>query len=210
MSYSIRAADSAELEEVGRLRYRIYVEEMARTQRHADHRARTVLEPLDDIGTVLVARDHGELVGTVRWNRVLPGEYAAFFCPGGEIDDDERRVSVSSKLMVLEQYRTTTLAVRLAQAAYDIAALALGTLLNFIDCNDHLRPLFTGLGFQELGAALHPEYGPVHRMVLCLPDIDRLRSARSPFAEIALRRYDAADLERARALLAKLHPAAAA
>ena len=210
MSYAIRAADTAELEEIGRLRYRIYVEEMARTQRHADHRARTVLEPLDATGTVLLARDRGELVGTVRWNRGLPGEYAAFFCPGGELDADDRRVSVSSKLMVLERYRTTTLAVRLAQAAYDIAALGHGALLNFIDCNDHLVAFFSGLGFVELGTALHPEYGNVHRMVLCLPDADRLRAARSPFAELAARRYDTADLERARELLAKLQSAVAA
>ena len=112
--------------------------------------------------------------------------------------------------MVLERYRTTTLAVRLAQATYELAALAHGVLLNFIDCNDHLVPFFAGLGFLELGTALHPDYGNVHRMVICLPDTDRLRAAGSPFAELAARRYDAADLDRARKLLAKLQPAVAA
>ena len=208
MRVSIRAADTSELGEVGRLRYRVYVDEMARPQRFADHEERTILEPLDHSGIVLIARDGADLVGTVRWNRGLPGGYAEFFCPDGGIGEDEARLSVTSKLMVLPDYRASTVAVRLSQATFELAALGHGALLNFIDCNPHLHDFFAGLGFEDCGLGDHPEYGTVYRMVLCLPDVARLRALRSPFAEIAARRFDAQDLDRARRLLGRLRPGA--
>ena len=53
---------------VSRLRYDVTVSEMGLQMAHADHKARTIVEPLDRVGHVFVAWENGCVVGTVRTN----------------------------------------------------------------------------------------------------------------------------------------------
>jgi hypothetical protein len=69
MSLEIRrVTEPAELAEVFRLRYRVYVQELQYPQRYADHRSQMVREPLDEMGHILGAFEDGALVGSVRIN----------------------------------------------------------------------------------------------------------------------------------------------
>ena len=67
---TIRQAESAEdRERLYEFRYRIYVEEMGRHQRYADHTRRRIEEPLDATAAHFLAVDPaGEVVGCLRWN----------------------------------------------------------------------------------------------------------------------------------------------
>jgi hypothetical protein len=57
-----RAQTTAELEAVYRFRYSVYVEEMNRTQRYADHELKQIKDPLDDFGHILYATDEDRAI----------------------------------------------------------------------------------------------------------------------------------------------------
>jgi len=91
------------------------------------------------------------------------------------------QTSVTTKLMVHSRYRRSPLALRLAQACYNIGFSA-GVSFNFIDCNAHLRSFFLQLGFRQVFPAFsHPNYGRVTPLVLALRDVSYLRRISSPF-----------------------------
>lgn len=174
---------NAELGAVGRLRYAVYVDEMRRHQRYADHSARSVLEPLDEKARVLATFAGDRVVGTVRTNI---GRESGF----GEYEDlyTLRRfgpyfpecVSVTTKLIVDRAYRHGSVAARLVQGIYD-CGIANGVRFDVIDCNTPLLPLFVRLGHRRLFPDIeHPEYGTVHPHVLVLHDDDHLRAVGSP------------------------------
>ena len=74
MTHEIRlAATDVELEALYAFRYRIYVEEMGRPQKYADHDMRRIRDPLDETGRNLVAWDNSEIVGCVRVNFARDG-----------------------------------------------------------------------------------------------------------------------------------------
>src|SRR4051794_24808022 len=66
---TIRLAESREdLEKLYRFRYAIYVEEMKRPQRYADHQRKRIQEPLDSLAANFIALKDDEIVGCIRWN----------------------------------------------------------------------------------------------------------------------------------------------
>src|SRR4051794_9246877 len=62
------AQSPEELEQVYRLRYNVYVEEMGLNPAEADHSRRFITDSLDSSGKVLAAFSDGEVVATVRFN----------------------------------------------------------------------------------------------------------------------------------------------
>jgi hypothetical protein len=180
-----RVAKRNEFEAVSRFRYAIYVEEMSRKQKYADHANKKIIDPLDDDAVRLYAAwSEGEVVGTVRsnylrWSDI--GEYAEQFALAGMPDNLQATTSITTRLMVHSRYRNTPLAVRLACETYQ-NGLEDGITTDFIDCNDHLVPYFTGLGYLvHRNNLIHPEYGIVTVMRLNLNDLDHLDQVRSPF-----------------------------
>ncbi len=173
---------------VYRFRYSVYVEEMGRAQKYADHNAKIITDPLDvPAAHVLAAWEAGEVVGTVRYNFLRSsdiGEYAEQYAIAGLAPDLLAATSITTRLMVHPRHRRTTLATRLACEAYR-RALDCGTLLDFIDCNAHLVEYFAGLGYRPHRTDfVHPEYGAVTVMRLDLTDRPHLESVRSPFRRI--------------------------
>ena len=57
-----------EKEQVFKLRYQIYVEELGYTQHYANHEQKRIEEPLDKSGHIFVALKNCNLVGTARSN----------------------------------------------------------------------------------------------------------------------------------------------
>jgi predicted GNAT family N-acyltransferase len=182
----IRAAESHEdRERIFRFRYQVYVEEMHRLQKYADHERRRIEEPFDATGHLLIAVSDGEVVGTLRTNlssRADLGYYVQLFKLPSVGDAWPDRVSLTTKLMVAPSHRSGRLAVRLAREMYAFGE-ANGVEYDIIDCNAHLQDFFSRLGYQPyMGTAIHPEYGEVLPMRLALRDVAYLRSIRSPLA----------------------------
>ena len=70
--FEIRLATTAEeREQVFKLRYSIYVEEMGKSQHYADHKHKKVEEPLDSSANIFAAFQNGRVVGTIRNNLAI-------------------------------------------------------------------------------------------------------------------------------------------
>ncbi len=177
------ASNDAELEAIYRFRYEIYVEEMGRKQKYADHDGRRIADPLDANGWNVAAWVDNEIVGAVRTNpfdEPATDEYAALY----QVEQNEKTQRASSvivtRLMTDRHLRKSDLGERLAIDCYK-RILAADYQFVYIDCNDYLIDWFTGLGFRTTRDVLHSEYGQVMVMVLNVNDIEHLEKCRSPF-----------------------------
>lgn len=176
-------ASPQEMEQVYRLRYDIYVQEMGRRQTWA--KDGEIREPLDDTGVVVVARHRGEVIGTCRVNFSGDSRFDAFdfhhldafnqIFPG--------KVGLATKMMARREWRGTNLFLELAKEIirqcliHDCRAL-------IIDCNEHLLDAFGRMGFVAYSSLVHQDYGKVTLMVLFFEDVNHLRRIDSPFYEL--------------------------
>lgn len=181
--------DEAEREGLFRLRYAIYVEEMARPQSHADHRRRRLAEPLDD-GAIHVGAFEattGRLVGGLRMlfsDRVDLGSGIGTLY-GLDDGRSEERVAIVTRLVTAPEARggETSAGLHLAQAAYRIA-LRSRAAAAVMDCSAQLVPFFEWLGFDPVRSFEHADFGEVAIMRIQLHDRARLAKTDSPLAAL--------------------------
>jgi len=189
MRYSLSIAETLEdRERLYRFRYAIYVEEMRRPQKYADHDRMRIIDPLDECGHNIIATgERGDIVGCVRVN----------FTKDGGIDYYERlldmsavganhpsKTSLCTRMMVAESHRRSLLATKLSCACFQLG-LDHGIRWSFVDCNDHLVGFFERLGYLRTHRPVHDEYGQVNAMRMDLHAVDHLKAVGSPFAKIA-------------------------
>jgi len=164
-------------------RYRIYVEEMGRPQRYADHTQKIIVDPLDDSGINILAIDDGEIVGCVRTNFLRDGsvgEYEALYGLDRLSPGEREQSSICTRLMVGPSRRRSFVTFGIMKAVYEYG-MARGIYLNFIDCNEHLVPFFQKFGYRLVGRKAHPEYGDVYVLRLDVLDLAHLEDVHSPF-----------------------------
>jgi GNAT superfamily N-acetyltransferase len=164
------ARSAADREAVYRLRYRVYVEELGFQQVYADHERKTVQDPLDATAIVLLAEVGGEVVGTVRTNIASDsdlGRYAALHRLHELRGVARSQITMTSKLIVDARYRQGRIARQLVHAIFRIAVMH-SVVVDFIDCEGRLLPLYERLGYRRTSEQPfeHPELGP--RYPLCL------------------------------------------
>ncbi|HEX6324882.1 MAG TPA: GNAT family N-acyltransferase [Vicinamibacterales bacterium] len=188
----IDASSPALREDVFRFRYDIYVREMGRAQKDADHARGRIEDRLDAFAVLLAARDSvtGAIAGTVRSNVLSDGDigaYARLYGLEGLSPAERRATAMTTRLMVERGRRGTMLAVKLAVSLF-ARGLERSVDEDYIDCNEHLVPFFHGLGYRRLRAIDHPEYGRVTLMRLDMRDVAYFRQIGSPFAGVHARR----------------------
>lgn len=176
-----------EMDRVAEFRYRIYVEEMQRKQTYADPTRRRILEPFDRTGVNWYAEDKGEIVGVIRTNFARDtdlGYYVKLFGLESVGEDFPARSLLTTKLMILPEYRSGTLALQLAATVYQFG-LDEGMRYNFIDCNPHLEAFFQRMGFKKYWPkVVHPEYGEVLPLCADMLDVEYLDSIGSPILRL--------------------------
>lgn len=182
-----RAETAADLEQLYRFRYAVYVEEMHRPQRYADHGRKRIEEPLDATAANFIALKDDEVIGCLRWNGGQDtdfGEYVELYDMRRAGPYFPERCGITTKLMVAAAYRRSALPVLLCRAGYSHARQQ-GLLADFMDCNPHLEAQFAAFGYRPYRSRVqHPEYGHVLPMVLVCTDLDHLRRVRSPLVDI--------------------------
>ena len=180
-------ATAVERAALHRFRYDVYVTEMHRVQLHADHRARTIIDPLDATGHDLLASRGAQVVGCVRLNLARDGglgDYEQFYAMREAARLHPKHSAIVTRLMVAPGYRRTVLPAQLCTAVYELA-LGLDVRVGYIDCNSHLRKFFRRLGFiAHVEEREHHEYGCVQPMRLDMLDAGHLRHVRSPFLPV--------------------------
>ncbi len=181
---TVRLAETAEdREKLFRFRYEIYVEEMGRVQKYADHERRRIEEPFDATGANFVAFTGDKVIGCLRWNSGLDTDFAEYV----ELYAMERagryfpgRCGTTTKFMVAPQWRVSSLPLRLCLAGYAHARRR-GMLCDFMDCNPHLEAQFHRFGYRAYrGRIQHPEYGDVLPMMMISADLEHHQRCDSP------------------------------
>ncbi len=185
------ARTEEELNELYQLRYKIYIEELGRTQKHADHALRTIKEPIDEFSENFVAYHHGQLIGAVRFhfcNRYEDSVYQDVYKFKRFGHFYPNHISYVTKLIVLPEFRNRIIALRLAEACYRLGMKM--TYFNIIDCYQPLIPFFIRLGYRFYTEdTYHPEFGKVTPMVLLSRDFIHLEKVKSPFAHVPERNW---------------------
>jgi hypothetical protein len=182
------ATNEAERAAVYGFRYAIYVSEMKRKQRYADHNAGTIKDPLDgDDAYVLAAWESAHVVGTIRCNLLRDSDVGEYFDLYGlsAVDRGELAMAaIATRFMVHPRHRATLLCAQLSCHLYGWG-LQQGVSTTYMDCNSHLVPFFRSLGFREHRASVtHPEYGQVTIMRLEMLDARHLRLTSSLFSRV--------------------------
>jgi Acetyltransferase (GNAT) family len=189
--FSVIPVGSDELRDyVFRMRYYVYVDIMQRKQIHADHGRKTIREPMDEKGLLYLGLKDGQVIGTVRHNRLddpSAAYYRTFYRGAWFGEGRANKIQITTKLMVLPQHQRSRSAVQLI-AGYAEYGYRSGIEVDLIDCNEHLVRLFRKLGyFTHTGWSFHKEYGRVLPMFLAVDAIKYLQQIRSPLAVHASR-----------------------
>jgi hypothetical protein len=184
MGISIRRVQgSVEADAVFALRYDVYVDELGRSSARAHGTQRCVEEPLDHCSTLLAAFDGERVVGTLRTSYAAHcdlGYYPALYAMDDTSDAPLSRASITTRLVVAPSHRHTSLAYRLAAAAY-LEAVGDGILCDYIDVFPARVPFFSRLGYVvHRASVVHPELGPVIVMRIRTDDLSHLERVRSP------------------------------
>lgn len=157
------------LDEICHFRYHVYVALMKRQQIYADHVRRTIFEPLDTTGVNCAAFISGRIVGAIRSNSFAEpasSYYQKIYRVNKFSEFDLSEMSFTTKLMVLPEFRKTSIPTRLIREYASLGYRA-GIKLTFIDCNKPLIPMFERMGyFSYMGWAFHKEYGTVRPMFM--------------------------------------------
>jgi CRP-like cAMP-binding protein len=190
----LTASTEAEKEEIYRLRYQVYIEEMRGQLRHseADSVRQQFRDQWDETAYHFYIRESGTMLACARLNLRRHGpvecetqfeleKFSPFF---------PDNVCMTSRLVLHRNIRGSHLLKLLACAMYGFGREQ-GMRLNFIDCHPQWLPLYSRLGYRVYRPGFnHQKYTYVIPMVLVGDDLDYLRQVKSPFVPIA-RRYRA-------------------
>ncbi len=161
---AIRELIADEFSEAERLWYQVYVQEMNRTQAYTDHAVKRLRDPFQISGSILGAFSIGRLVGTVRVNYSSStplGYYEDLYGMRAFGPDHPARTAVVTRIIVSKDYRSSTIAIRLAANMFKkLCDENVRWIL--CDCNEGVLNFFLRLGFAvHRYDAAHPDYGPV-------------------------------------------------
>lgn len=181
------AAGERDLAAIRRLRYDVFVAEMARPEDGIDHQAHEIRDGLDEAGFVLGAFDSaGRVHGTVRSNPVehYSADDSEFFGWGESQRAAPGQVVMISRLVVAPTARGSSLVMRMIRQLYG-ATLAQGHRFAWLSANAHLVELYGRCGFVVRHRKIDRRYGEVALMKFDLHDLAHLRAIRSPLARQA-------------------------
>lgn len=144
-----RAQSEQDREELFRFRYGVYVEEMGRYRKTADHRGRRLLEPEDAHSILYGAREDGQAVGTSRLtlgaDGFSPRQIEQYSLGPFLSEVPAQLMAIGERLMVAPQHRGATVASKLRELALqDIEAG--GVRLVFGNCEPHLLSMNLSAG----------------------------------------------------------------
>lgn len=175
---------------VYRLRYQVYVEEMGRRLKSADHKNRLVVDEFDKSGFVVYARVGSETIGTIRVNVGTADQFSPdivrMFCMDVfqifAVGRKKQKLYFTSKYLVASPYRKSTIASMIVAWSYGFWRDKGEAQFCFAGCNPYMIPLYERLGFRRFAGNVNiPEYGCMVPLVLVLEDEKHLRAVNSPF-----------------------------
>ena len=186
---------AAELRDVQRFKYDVYVVEMGRYGAIADHANRLLIETDDDASHIFQARVGGKLAGTMRltWGGdTFDGRGALHERQVEQYDlapflavMEPAQIVVGERFMIDPAFRGTSLLIEMF-TAYMSFVNERRIQLVFGDCEPHLLNTYQALGFRTYTArnVNSPETGYLIPLVIVSEDIDHMRRIGSPLAAV--------------------------
>lgn len=186
--WEIRLAETPEeREQVFKLRYNIYVEEMGKNPYYAEHKGKILKEPLDSHAQILAAYQNGQVIGTIRNNLAIssnleyyPHLYKMYETAG---DAHPHQTSITTKFMIKKEFRASTLFLELFRSWYK-HLLNERIRFDFGECDPLLTIFYQKLGYQVIGEINHPEYGYGNLLMFDVLDLEHLKKVNSPLKNI--------------------------
>ncbi|MFC5496065.1 GNAT family N-acetyltransferase [Caenimonas terrae] len=180
----------AQIEEIERFRYSIYVAEQHKPLPAADHEAKRLPDADDHAAFHFCMRNSArKLVGYARMHyaEAIPSSAIAHLELGDLVRHSPKVLGFISKLMVDKSLRGRTNAVRLIMSMIQYGCerfeQAEGAVFH---CSSELVPLYTRMGFRPFGSPFMDAYvGQQTPMVAIFRDVDHFSQCGSPIAAIA-------------------------
>ena len=159
--------------EVYKLWYEIYYQEMGRNSQYADHINKLIKDELEPHSHIFMAKINGITVGTFRVNLPEDGGLS-YYQKLYRLDDSKKnQIAIGTKYMVHSKYRGNYISHMLMSQAVEFLHDSEKTQL-IIDCNPCVYKLFKNMGFTDyLNEVIHREYGKVSVMEFNIPKDNR-------------------------------------
>lgn len=187
--FEVRIATTAEeLSKIFAFRYRIFVQELGKSIRHADHAKRLLRDHFDPLATQLYVTDGEKIAGALR---IINGR--AHACPKMKHNFAlsrfshfrDEHFSFTSRLFILPEYRGTRAFLTLLKEIYNLARKS-GSILDFIVCGPKMVGLYEQLGYRRYKEHDEdPDMGLIIPMLLILDDLPHMQRVKSPFYRLA-------------------------
>lgn len=164
---------SPPLDQIGRLRYGVYVVEMQKDYPEANHSTGTLVDECDAVSTHFVVRDdEGGIWAALRYTELARLSLRRLEMEGlSAIATDSEVMSVSSlssRLVLAQSVRSRLRALpALFEAIYTYGTLR-GSLLNYVHCQGKIAPLFVNVGFQRVAPNFTYQPTGMSHVRLCL------------------------------------------
>ncbi|MFM7427657.1 MAG: cyclic nucleotide-binding domain-containing protein [Elainella sp.] len=190
MAKIIVATTESERQAIYRFRYQVYVEEMQKQPRSADHLARTLTDALDETATLLYMTQGDQIIAALRRSRLdhcrLPDGLEQTLALAQFADAFPRsRLSLSSRFVVAAEWRNSLAPGSLILATYRMAREQ-GIQFDFLHAAPWLLPFYKSLGYRCYAPHfLESDVGLQIPQVLLLEDLDYLQAVRSPLLRVA-------------------------
>ncbi|CUH97021.1 hypothetical protein P22_3147 [Propionispora sp. 2/2-37] len=188
------ATHTWEKEEIYKLRYQVYVEEMAKPI--INHSAENQLyDELDDRSILLYVANDKTIIATARLTIATAGNYPVEMADifklriiQNAFNDATLLYSLCTKLAVRKNFRNTTALYLILSEIYKILADQ-NIQFWFGGCNPCLIPLYERLGFRRFAPNFRDEgYGLLVPIVIIVNDTEYLHTVRSPLYRQARKR----------------------
>lgn len=159
----------SEKEDVYRLWYQIYFEEMGRNSLYANHDLKQICDDMEKNSIIILAKDGNNLVGTSRIH-IYPDNaseipyYEDLYKLENFFNEKFEKIAIVTRYMVDKVYRKLGLGFSLALATVNYC-IKNNIRWIIMDCSPNLYDYFEKIGFSEyLGILHHKEYGEVKIM----------------------------------------------
>lgn len=192
MNQVLVATTPEERHAIYRFRYNVYVEEMGKNPRYANHTERILKDELDDTATLLYLMIDGNIAATVRRNLLHLTPLPATLRMALQIDRfmdafPASALSFDSRFMVAPKWRNSFVAGLIVTEVYRMARQQ-GIQFDFSHASPWLVPFYENLGFRRYtDNFLDEDAGLQIPMVSLFEDIEHLRLVHSPFYRLARR-----------------------
>ncbi len=182
ISQPLTEHEQDEVYQLYKLRYSVYIEDLKYRLPNADHKLKILKDCLDNTGHLYGVFINNEAVGTLLTNYVKHsdlGHYTELYKMHELANGSYFDSSISTKFIVRKDYRSSSIAFRLACTTLTHQAKD-NIVYSFIDCIPGNVSFFVRLGFNISQDNLyHPEFGHGVALMIELQNIEELEKNNS-------------------------------